>query len=160
MPWITDDSDVRRAHRAVQNAAGRQQQPTRRPRLWTNVSGPPRVLPWVFKVGVCIRVDGSFHHAVLSLMFHVSLRLCNASTYTLYQQLPVVGGVGGSKENMAAIRKLCTVSVSLQCSLFGHPEYVYGQETSRRVGHLMFPQMNHRLVTSCNVSAYTQHPKS
>lgn len=36
--WITDDSDVRRTHRAVQNAAGREQQPIRRPRLWKNVS--------------------------------------------------------------------------------------------------------------------------
>lgn len=41
---FTDDSDVRRAHRAVQNAAGGEQQPTRRPRLWTNVSGRVRAL--------------------------------------------------------------------------------------------------------------------
>lgn len=35
---VTDDSNIRGAHRAVQNAAGGEQQPTRGPRLWTNVS--------------------------------------------------------------------------------------------------------------------------
>lgn len=64
---ITDDSDVCRAHRAVQNAAGRDQQPIRRHWLWTNVS-----------VCVCVFIHISLcgfelclSTIVLLLMFHV-----------------------------------------------------------------------------------------
>lgn len=39
-----DDPDLRRAHRALQNPAGGQQQPIRGHRLWTNVSRPVAVI--------------------------------------------------------------------------------------------------------------------
>lgn len=45
--WITDDSDVRRAHRADQTAAGGEQQPVRRSRLRTIVSHFISVSPCV-----------------------------------------------------------------------------------------------------------------
>ena len=56
--WITDDPDVRRAHRAVQDAAGRDQQPIRRPGLWTNVS-----------CSTCLKLVRLY--SIVLLMFHV-----------------------------------------------------------------------------------------